>query len=31
MSSVLSFDTLKVEMEEEDSTRNGTLESLIRR
>lgn len=29
--SVLSFDTLKVEMEEEDSTRNGMLESLIRK
>jgi phosphate:Na+ symporter len=28
--SVLSFDTLKVEMEVEDTTRNGTLESLIR-
>lgn len=28
--SVLSFDALKVEMEEQDSTRNGTLESLIR-
>ena len=28
--SVLSFDTLKVEMEEEDTTRNGMLESLIR-
>lgn len=28
--SVLSFDVLKVEMEEEDTTRNGSLESLIR-
>jgi phosphate:Na+ symporter len=27
---ILSFDTLRVEMEEEDSTRNGALESLIR-
>jgi phosphate:Na+ symporter len=27
---VLSFDALKVELEENDSTRNGTLESLIR-
>ena len=27
---ILSFDTLRVEMEEEDSTRNGTLEALIR-
>lgn len=26
----LSFDSLRVEMEEQDSTRNGTLESLIR-
>jgi len=29
-SAVLSLDTLKVEMEEEDTTRNGVLESLIR-
>jgi phosphate:Na+ symporter len=29
-SAVLSFDALKVELEESDSTRNGTLESLIR-
>lgn len=29
-SAVLSFDALKVELEENDSTRNGTLESLIR-
>lgn len=27
---ILSFDTLKVEMEEQDSTRNGALEALIR-
>ena len=27
---VLSFDTLKVEMEDQDSTRNGVLEELIR-
>ena len=27
---VLSFDSLRVEMEDEDSTRNGTLEALIR-
>jgi len=27
---ILSFDTLKVEMEDQDSTRNGVLESLIR-
>ncbi|MCG6966760.1 MAG: Na/Pi symporter [Chromatiaceae bacterium] len=27
---ILSFDTLRVEMEQEDSTRNGKLESLIR-
>jgi len=30
MSAVLSLDTLKVEMEEEDTTRNGVLEALIR-
>jgi phosphate:Na+ symporter len=30
-SAVLSFDALKIELEENDSTRNGTLESLIRR
>lgn len=29
-SAILSFDTLKVEMEEHDSTRNGVLEALIR-
>jgi len=29
-SAALSFDTLKVEMEEEDTTRNGVLEALIR-
>ena len=29
-SAVLSFDALKVELEESDSTRNGTLEALIR-
>ena len=28
--SMLSFDTLRMEMEEEDTTRNGMLESLIR-
>jgi len=29
-SAILSLDTLKLEMEENDSTRNGTLETLIR-
>ena len=30
-SAVLSFDAIKVELEENDSTRNGTLETLIRK